>query len=168
MRRLLTTLAALAALLLVLAPGAGAQRHGRHAREALKAGFERKAERLGLSEAQRDHVRSAIHQHHDALQSLRDRVHDAHDALRQVLDGAPQDSAAVRAASSALESARTELAVARGLRKADVRAVLTPEQQQQAQAGRDQRREHKAERKALHREQRAERTAGRAAGSGPR
>jgi Spy/CpxP family protein refolding chaperone len=168
MRRLLPTLAALAALLLVLAPGASAQRHGGHAREALRAGFQRKAEHLGLSEAQREHIRSALHQHHDALQSLRDRVHDAHEALRQVLDDVPQDSSAVRAASSALESARTELAVARGLRQADVRAVLTPDQAQQAQAQRDQRREHKAERKALHREQRAERKAQRAADAGPR
>ncbi len=168
MRRLLTTLAATAAALLVLAPGADAQRHGRHASGAHKAALERKAERLGLTEAQREHIRSAVHQHHDALQSLRDNVHDAHDALRQVLDAAPQDSAAVRTASAALESARTELSVARGLRKADVRAVLTPDQAQQAEAGRDQRREHKAERKALHREQRSERKAQRAAQLGPR
>jgi Spy/CpxP family protein refolding chaperone len=168
MRNLRTTLTATAAVLLALAPVADAQGHGRHASKPHEAALERKAERLGLTEAQRDHIRSAIHQHHDALQAQRDRVRDAHDALRQVLDAAPSDSAAVRTASAALESARTELAVARGLRKADVRAVLTPDQAQQAAAGRDQRREHKAERKALHREQRAERKARRAAGPGPR
>jgi Spy/CpxP family protein refolding chaperone len=168
MRRLLPTLTALAALLLVLAPDADAQRHGRHAGRAPKAHLERKAERLGLSEAQRDQVRTSVQQHHDAVQARRDRVRDAHDALRAVLDSAPQDSAAVRTASAALESARTELAVARGLRKADVRAVLTPDQQRLAQEGRDQRREHGAERTALHREQRDERKAQRAGGSGPR
>ncbi|MBM3985502.1 MAG: periplasmic heavy metal sensor, partial [Planctomycetes bacterium] len=89
MRRLLPTLAALAALLLVLAPDADAQRSGRQAGRSPKAGLERKAERLGLTEAQRDQVRSSVQQHRDTLQALRDSVRDAHDALRQVLDAAP-------------------------------------------------------------------------------
>ncbi len=168
MQRLVHAFLALAAVMLVLAPDADAQEQGRKGGEARHARHERKADRLGLDQAQREQVRLAAQQHRDGLQALRDRARTAHEALRQVLDAAPADSAAVRTAAQALEAARTELAVARGLRKADVSAVLTPEQRGLAKSARDLRRGQKAERHELRQQERSARKEQRAAGSGPR
>src|SRR5262245_60194176 len=121
-----TTTTRLALALLLLAPVTAAQ-SARSARAHARA--DRLARKLDLSEAQRQEIRGRAAGHADELERLRAAVADARAELRHVLDTTPADAAAVRAASERLEAARTERTVARGARRADVRAALTPDQQ---------------------------------------
>jgi Spy/CpxP family protein refolding chaperone len=151
-----TTTTRLALALLLLAPGAVAQSAG-PGRAHVRA--DRLARKLDLSEAQGEQIRGEVARHADELERLRSTVADARAELRHVLDTTPSDAAAVRAASQRLEAARTERTVARGARRADVRAALTPEQQARAQQLRDEHRAQRASRKAERRAERRDRRA---------
>lgn len=153
------------ALLLLVAPGAEAQRRGERARQA---GRSRMAEDLGLSQAQREQLRAVARQHKDGLRAQRATVHDARQALRAVMQAAPQDAGALRAAAGTLEHARTELLVARGARRAELQDSLTPEQRTRAAELKQQRQADRADRKADRKAGRADRKAGRMSGHGAR
>lgn len=146
------------AFLLLVAPAAGAQQRGgqRH-----HAGRGQVAEKLGLTRAQRDQVQAIARQHRDALRNRQAEVREARRALRTVMQASPQDAEALRAAAGRLESARTELHVARGARRAEVQSTLTPEQR--TRAG-ELKAERKAERKAATRAERKSERADRKAG----
>lgn len=149
------------ALLLLVAPAAEAQQRGLRARQA---GRGRMAEDLGLSPSQREHLRAVARQHKDGLHAQRDSVRDARQALRAVMQAAPQDAGALRAAAGTLEHARTELLVARGARRAEVLGSLTPEQRARAAELKLQRQDERESRRA----DRADRRTGRGFGRGPR
>jgi Spy/CpxP family protein refolding chaperone len=145
--------------LLALAPVTSAQdghaRHPGHRHHRLG----KAADRLGLTDAQREQAKALARQHKDEIHGLHTSVQAAREELQRVLQATPQDADAVRAASRSVAAAEENLAVARGARRADLRSVLTPEQQAKAQAhqqeraqkraGREQRRaEHKAQRQS--------------------
>ncbi|HEX5009562.1 MAG TPA: Spy/CpxP family protein refolding chaperone [Planctomycetota bacterium] len=155
------TITRLALALLLVAPAAAAQ-SAHPARGHARVG--RLARKLDLSDAQREQIRGRVASHADELARLRAAVADARAELRHVLDTSPADAAAVRAASQHLQAARTERTVARGARRADVRAALTPDQQTRAQQLRDEHRAQRASRKAARAERRAERLERKAAG----
>jgi len=153
----LTRIVPLILALLALAPVTSAQNvHARHpGHRHHRPG--KAADRLGLTGAQREQAKALARQHKDEISGLRKAVHTAHAELKRVMQATPQDADAVRAASRSLAAAQENLSVARGARRADVRSVLTPEQQAQAQqqqraqkrADREQRRaQHKAERQS--------------------
>jgi Spy/CpxP family protein refolding chaperone len=148
------------AALLLLAPAADAAQD--------RPRLEKLAAKLGLTGAQKEQMRAVKARHADGVQRLRDDVRAARTELQRVLDATPADAAAVRAASQRLETARSELAVARGARRADVSAALTPDQQRLAQQLRDGHRARKTEKRAAREERRAERRGRKSAGNPPR
>jgi Spy/CpxP family protein refolding chaperone len=110
---------------------------------------------LGLTEAQREQLKSVAREHGEQLSTLKHGAREARAALRQVLAISPQDSEAVRAAARAVSAAQEDLAVARASRRAGARSLLTPGQQAQA----TERAQQRAERKADRVERKAERKA---------
>jgi Spy/CpxP family protein refolding chaperone len=137
-------------VLLALAPVARSQdapRHpGRLHHRLAKAG-----KQLGLTGAQREQVKSKAAQHEDEMAGMRQATKAARKELKRVLAATPEDAEAVRTAARSVSAARENLAAARAARRADVRSVLTPEQQAQVEAHKQQRAERhadKAERKA--------------------
>jgi len=152
------TTARLALAALLLAPAALAQDAPRPHRR-----LEKLAGKLGLSEPQREQIRAGVERHADELQTRRAAVRSAREELRRVLDASPGDAAALRDAAQRVEAARSELVVARGARRAELRTALTPDQQQQAQQLRDAHRARKEERHEARQQRRAERRARKAA-----
>jgi protein CpxP len=87
--------------------------------------------RLGLSDAQRDQVRSIMEGHRDEQQALGDRLRQAHDALEQAMQSGTFDEGAVRQAAMALADVETDGAVLRARIFSEVFQILTPDQQSQ-------------------------------------
>lgn len=143
--------------LLLLVPATAAQVAGHHRHPAAQAHkkLRHAADKLGLSDSQREQVKAVAQAHRDQMSSLRQSARAAKEALEHVLATTPQDADAVRTAARAVSAAHEDLAVARGARRADVRSVLTPEQQAQVAAHE----QAKAERHAEHEQKHADRKA---------
>jgi len=104
---------------------------------------------LDLSETQRQQIRTVTDQHRDAVRAAVDRVATAREAQRKVLAAMPLDEGQVRASTQAIVDAETELALERARIRGEVFALLTPEQQaqaQKAQAARESRLQERRER----------------------
>lgn len=109
------------------------------------------AKQLGLTGAQREQLKAKAIQHKDELAGMRNAAKAARKELQRVQASTPEDAEAVRTAARSVSAAMENLAAARAARRADVRSVLTPEQQAKAAAReqqRGERRADKAERKA--------------------
>ena len=125
-RPLTLSLLAGAMLTLCAADGRAQQRHRRPA--ARRAAL---ARQLGLSEAQREQMRAAAGNHREAIESARDALRAAGRSLKATLAAQPRDAASIEAARDAVRQAREASQAARESRRADLGAVLTPEQQQE-------------------------------------
>jgi Spy/CpxP family protein refolding chaperone len=154
--------------LLALAPVTSAQNvHARHpGHRHHRPG--KAADRLGLTGAQREQAKALALKHKDEIHGLRKSLDTAREELQRVMQSTPQDADAVRAASRSVASAEENLAVARGARRADMRSVLTPEQQAQAQAHQQQRTQKRADREQRRAQHKAERQSKRDAAGKPR
>lgn len=90
----------------------------------------RAAERLGLTDAQKDQIKSIAEAHKNEMQALMTNVATARRALGAAeLSGQTDD--AIRQLAGAVGAAETEMAVARAHVMAEVMQVLTPDQQAQ-------------------------------------
>ena len=86
---------------------------------------------IELTDAQREQVRSIMEGHRAAFESVGKALRDAHRAFGEASRAAVVDEAAIRTHSTAVANAMAEEAILRAKVRAEVHALLTPEQQQQ-------------------------------------
>lgn len=111
---------------------------------------------LNLTDAQREQVRTIMQGHRDEGRTLGDKAHAALEALRKATEGTV-DEAVVNQQGLALGAVIGEAALLRAKVRAEVFAILTPEQQAEAnklQAQRQQRMEQMKQRGEQRRQQR--------------
>jgi protein CpxP len=99
---------------------------------------------LDLSEAQREQVRTIVTSHREESQALQQRQQAAMRALQEATEGT--DEAAIRQQGEAVGAVIADAAVLRSKVRAEVWAVLTPEQQAKAEQLRAERKARMAER----------------------
>lgn len=99
---------------------------------------------LDLSETQREQVRTIMTSHRDEAQALQQRQQAAMRALQEATEGT--DEAAIRQQGEAVGTVIADAAVLRSKVRAEVWAVLTPEQQAKAEQLRAERKTRMAER----------------------
>jgi periplasmic protein CpxP/Spy len=88
---------------------------------------------LNLTEAQQQQVRQLTEQLREQSRALVEAVRKGEEARRDAVEAVPVDEPRIRAAMQQLGDAQTELAILEARLHSDVYALLTPEQQQQAQ-----------------------------------
>ena len=124
------------------------ERHGRGDREGrgekgergMRGGFGgRFAEKLNLTDAQKEQMKQIATRYHESAKALRQQDRGERDGggFDPSKDGAFNE-AAVRAAAQARANARVEMEVQRARMMAEMYAVLTPEQKAQLAAERQQ------------------------------
>ena len=87
---------------------------------------------IDLTDAQRDQVRSINESHRSEFDAVRTKLREAHRALAEASMAATMDEAAIRAGSTEVATAMADEAILRAKVRAEVFAILTPEQQQKA------------------------------------
>ena len=105
---------------------------------------------LNLTDAQREQIRTLTERHRAETQAAHTRLRNALEAQRKAAEKTPVDEQVIRSATQELVDAQTELAIERAKLRADVFALLTPEQQEQAarlRAEREARRSQMRERR---------------------
>ena len=86
-----------------------------------------------LTDAQREQVRSIMQSHRAEFDNVHKALREAHRSFAEASRAATVDEAALRARSSAVANAMADEAILRAKVRAEVHALLTPEQQQQLQ-----------------------------------
>lgn len=114
---------------------------------------------LKLTDSQRQQVRDLVQKQRQAGEPLRDRLRAAETARRAAMDAIPVNEGAIRSTTADLVAAQTDLAIHQARLRADIFALLTPEQQDRVRtlqnerrARAEQRRERQAERPARQRQ----------------
>ena len=106
--------------------------HGRGPRGGFARGGGLELRGLNLTDAQRQQVRTLHEQHREQTQAAATRLRTAMEAQRKAVETVPADESAIRATTQELVEAQTELAIQRAKLHAEVFALLTPEQKEQA------------------------------------
>lgn len=147
MKKTITTAVALAlgASLAFAGPGAGREfkrgKHGKHA----AARFERIAEELGLTDAQRAQIREQKRNFHE---SNRARFETHRDTMRQYREARRAgDTARAEELKATLEIQRGELAQLRQAQRQAFLSILTPEQRAKLEAMKADREARRSERR---------------------
>jgi Spy/CpxP family protein refolding chaperone len=96
--------------------------------------FARIADRLDLSETQRDQVRDVLKSHRDAILGQIQAVRSARLALHQAINADVVDEAAIRQKASDLGKAEADAAVLHAQIRAEILPVLNDEQRQKLAA----------------------------------
>ena len=96
--------------------------------------FRMMAERLRLTDAQKEQIKSILQSHKDDWKALADRAATAHKALQDAVTADTIDDELIRQRSAAVAAVEADIAVARAHTRAEIFQVLTPEQQAQAKA----------------------------------
>lgn len=112
---------------------------------------------LGLTEAQRDQVRTILQSHRDEARAAQEKLRAARQALRAAETANEVDEGAIRTAHKALSELQEDAAVQRARVRNEVWKVLTPEQKTRAnelKAQAEQRRVQRVERVKQRMEQR--------------
>ena len=89
---------------------------------------------LGLSDAQKDQIKTIAASHQDEWKSLGDRARTAHEALMAAVTADTVDESLIRQRSAAVAAVDADLAVARAHAHAEVFQILTPDQKAKARA----------------------------------
>lgn len=85
-------------------------------------------DRLNLTDAQRDQVKSVVDSHETELRALGEKAMTARRALEQAVTADTIDEGAIRAVAADVASVESDMAVARARVHADVLQVLTSDQ----------------------------------------
>ena len=109
--------------------GPGMHGPGRGARGGGRVDFGLRG--VQLTEAQREQVRSITQAHRAEFDKVRQALGEAHRAFAAASRAATVDEGAIRERSTAVANAMAEEAILRAKMRAEVHALLTPEQQQQ-------------------------------------
>jgi len=88
---------------------------------------------LNLTEAQREQARNIAQQHQQQTRTLMERLRTARAAQQQAVDTMPVDEGRIRAAMQDLAAVEADVAVEQARLRSDLFAILTAEQQAQAQ-----------------------------------
>ena len=88
---------------------------------------------LNLTEAQREQARNIAQQHQQQTRTLRERLRAAQAAREQAIEATPVDEGRVRDAMQDLAAVEADLAVEQARLRGELFAILTAEQQAQAQ-----------------------------------
>jgi protein CpxP len=104
-------------------------------------------DQLGLSDQQRQQVRTVMEQHREELRALGEKVGAAHKAQHDAVMAVPFDEGQVRARANELAAVQADMAVLRARIHNEVFQVLTPEQQAKAEQLRAERTQRAAERR---------------------
>jgi protein CpxP len=128
--------------------GPGGFGHGRRGMGPM--GFEgmRGFAQLGLTDDQRQQIRTAVTSHRDEFRALMERGRQARDAQRAAIEAMPVNEQAVRAAAAQVAAVEADTAVLRARVHEQVFSVLTPDQQAKAQAMKAERDQHRAQMRA--------------------
>jgi protein CpxP len=107
----------------------------------------RMAERLGLSEAQRDQIRSIVDSRREDMRGLGEKARAAREALQEAVTAEVMDEGLIRARAADLATIESDLVVARARLRSEVFQVLTPDQQAQAREAQKQMQQRRSERR---------------------
>ena len=119
-----------AAVAVAQGPGPGGPGfHGRGGRGGPGADFGLRG--IELTNEQRDQVRKIQESHRAEFDAVRTRVREAHRGFAEATTAATIDEAAIRARSTDVAAAMAEEAILGAKVRAEIFAILTPEQQQQ-------------------------------------
>ena len=88
-------------------------------------------QRLGLTDAQKDQVKSIVDARTEEFRALGERARDARRALQDAIAADPVNDATIRQKSADLALVEADLAVASAHARADVVKLLTAEQREQ-------------------------------------
>lgn len=130
---------AAAAAALILAGGVWAGRMaagpltGGH-RLSVRKMFNRIADRLDLSDSQRDQVKGVLRSHKDAILAQVQASRKARQDLRQAISASPFDEGAIRARAAVLGQAEADGAVLRAQIRSEILPILNDDQKQQLDA----------------------------------
>jgi protein CpxP len=105
------------------------------------------AKRLGLTDAQREQLKTMAQSRRDEWRALADRMRTARQALREATSANPIDEAAIRQRSTEAAAVQADIAVARARAQAEMLQVLTPEQQTELETMRSRLRDRIASRR---------------------
>jgi periplasmic protein CpxP/Spy len=103
---------------------------------------------LGLSDDQKTQIRAATSAHREEFKTLFDRARTARQAQQAAVEQVPMNEQQVRAAATEVASVEADMAVLRARVHEQVYSVLTPDQQTQLKALKDQRAALRAQRRA--------------------
>jgi Spy/CpxP family protein refolding chaperone len=112
---------------------------------------------LGLTETQREQVKTAMDAHKGEFDAIRTRMQTARTALQQAVTADAFDEAAVRQKSVDVAAVEADAAVLRAKVHSEVWALLTPEQQQKARELNAQRAERRGQMRERFEQRRQER-----------
>lgn len=87
---------------------------------------------LGLTDAQKDQVKTIAQTHRDEQKALGDRARTAREALHAAITAETVDEALIRQRSADVAAVEADLAVAQAQMHAEVWQILTPEQKSKA------------------------------------
>jgi Spy/CpxP family protein refolding chaperone len=87
---------------------------------------------LGLTDAQLQQVRTIMESHRDDQKAIGDRMRDARKALQDAIEADPLNEGAIRDAAAAVGAIDADAAVLQAKLRAEVFALLTPEQVKKA------------------------------------
>jgi periplasmic protein CpxP/Spy len=87
--------------------------------------------KIGLSDTQRDQIKSIADAHKDEWKALADRARTAHEALNDAVIADAIDEASIRQKSAEVAAVDADLAVARAHAHAEVFQILTSDQKAQ-------------------------------------
>jgi len=96
--------------------------------------FSRVADRLDLSDTQREQVREILKSHKDAILASIQQMRTSRAALRQAIDADPMDEGAIRARAAELGRAEADASVLRAQIRAEVLPILNDDQKQKMAA----------------------------------
>jgi Spy/CpxP family protein refolding chaperone len=88
-------------------------------------------QRLGLSDEQKNQVKTITESHAEEFKALAERARAAHDALNQAMMADSPDDAAIRQKSAEAAAVDADIAVASAHARAEVFQILTAEQREQ-------------------------------------
>jgi len=105
---------------------AGPLGHGRHF--SAQRVFERVADRLDLSDTQREQVRDVLKAHKSGILASIQQVRTSRAALRQAIDTDPVDEGTIRSRAADMGRAEADAAVVRAQIRAEILPILNDEQ----------------------------------------
>lgn len=122
-------------VVLILSVSAGAWTMAQHQRQSHGGGdhgmmLKHVMEELDLTEDQAEAVHEGMMAHHEALGEVMDTVREARSAVAQAIHAPEFDEAAIREAAAEVGRLEADLAVGRGEMLQELRAILTPDQQE--------------------------------------
>jgi Spy/CpxP family protein refolding chaperone len=108
---------------------------GRHA--SAERMFNRLADRLDLSDSQRDQVRAVLRGHKDSILAQVQALRAAHQDLRQAVSASSFDENAIRGKAALLGSVEADAAVLRAQIRAEILPILNDDQKQKLETMHD-------------------------------